>query len=506
MELSYYNLSGGINTALTKTELGLDTKKVYWADSENIEILQNRGIVKQKGNTVFLELPEAETISGLCEMKHDKSLKLVITTLSGKIYVYNQLNNKLEELEKTITGTNPVFANFLDGVLISSKSDSLFYIKNNDSNDVVECNLKDSDGNPVYSNVIGIYKGRVWVADGATIYYSALGTYDDFTTENDAGYIRNFHTNTDVITALFPYKDYLAIYKKNSIYLLSGISNDDFAITLFAEKGALSPSGIVNVENKQYFLSNGIFALEQVGELNQIQLGSEISYNIYSEFENFNKSSMDKAFAIHYETKNQVWYFIPYTDDDYFHIIWINDYVNKSWYKRRIPQDITYACIYDDYILTADKNGKIYREDFGNTFDGQPVKFLWKSPFFGLNSSHKRKLIEEFYFILDAAYDNDFNFSVYKNYDSEFPDDNERICSIHYDHLQWAGDNSPDSLPYCWAKEDESFPIWAISKDTLEKVEISESNYSVQICIEGQDIVNNCAIIGLQFREVYNDD
>ena len=29
MEVAYYNLSGGINQALTKTELGIDTKKIY---------------------------------------------------------------------------------------------------------------------------------------------------------------------------------------------------------------------------------------------------------------------------------------------------------------------------------------------------------------------------------------------------------------------------------------------------------------------------------------------
>ena len=39
MEVAYYNLSGGINQALTKTELGIDTKKIYWADAENVEIL-----------------------------------------------------------------------------------------------------------------------------------------------------------------------------------------------------------------------------------------------------------------------------------------------------------------------------------------------------------------------------------------------------------------------------------------------------------------------------------
>lgn len=506
MEISYYNLAGGINTALTKTELGLDTKKVYWSDAENIEILQNRGLVKQKGNTVFLELPEEDAITGMCEMNKSNHLKLVITTLSGKIYIYDTKNGALKLLEKTINGSAPAFAKFLDGVLITSKSDSLFYIKNNENNDVEDCNLKDYDGNPVYSNIVCIYKGRVWVADNATIYYSAMGKYNDFSTDDDAGYIRNFHTNTDAITALFPYKDYLAIYKKNSVYLLTGITTADFSITLFADKGALSPKGIVNVENKQYFLSNGIYALEQVGELNQIQLGSEISYNINSEFDNFNKSSMENASALHYDTRNQVWFFIPYNDDDYFHIVWINDYVNKAWYKRKIPQDITAMCVFDDYILTADKDGKIYREDFGITFDGKPIEFMWKSPFFALNNPHKRKLIDEFYFILDSSYDNDFDFSVYKDYDGELADDTERIYSVHYDHLLWADDGTPETLPCFWAKDEDNFPIWPVNKDSLEKAEISESNYSIQLCIEGHAQISSCAIIGLQFREIYNDE
>ena len=41
METFYYNLSGGINQSTTKTELGLNTKNIYWADSQNVEIFQN---------------------------------------------------------------------------------------------------------------------------------------------------------------------------------------------------------------------------------------------------------------------------------------------------------------------------------------------------------------------------------------------------------------------------------------------------------------------------------
>ncbi len=502
MEVAYYNLSGGINQALTKTELGIDTKKIYWADSENVEIFQNRGIIKQKGNILFKEI--GEEITGMAEMDAYDIKKLVITTVSGKIYIYDNRNASLNLVEKTLTGVKPVFLNFLNGILIITEADGLFYIKNNETYDVVDCNLKDLSQNTLVGGVLAVYKGRVWVAKDATIYYSALGTYDDFSSENDAGYINEFHTDTGSITALMPYKDYLAIYKNDSVYLLTGVSPDDFAITLFANKGAVAPNSIVNVENKQYFLSNGIFALEQVGELNQIQLGSEISLKIKQEFSLF--GYLQNTFCLHYEAKSQMWYFFPYADDEYFHTVWINDYVNKSWYKRVIPQDIVCACIYDREIYTADKSGNIYREGMGTSFNGSPIKFMWKSPFLAISNPHRRKLIDEFYFLLDTENDNDFNFSVYKDYDSEFIDDVERIYSVHQDHLVWADENTSEKLPCKWPLDNENVPIWSINKDTMEKAEISESNYSVQICVTGEELAQSCAIIGLQFREVYEDD
>lgn len=502
MEVAYYNLSGGINQALTKTELGIDTKKIYWSDSENVEIHQNRGIKKQSGNTLFLNINEK--ITGLAEMSAYDKNKLVITTISGKIYVYDNQSSSPVLVNKTLTGVKPVFQSFLNGILVMTESDGLFYIKNNTSYSVIDCNLKDLSGNVLTGGVIAVYKGRVWAAKDATIYYSALGTYDNFTLENDAGYINEFHTDSGSITALKPYKDYLAIYKNNSVYLLTGTNYKDFAIVLFANKGASSDKAITNVENKQYFLSSGIYALEQVGELNQIQLGSEISSKIRKEFSNF--GNLKNTIALHYENKNQIWYFFPYADEDYYHVIWINDYENKAWYKRKIPQDIVAACIYENYIYTADKNGKIYKEDFGTSFDGEPIKFMWKSPFLAITSPHHRKIIDEFYFLLDTEYDNNFNFSVYKDYDSEFCDDDEHIYSVHPEHLIWADDNTPDSFPCKWPLDDENFPVWTINKDTLEKAEISESNYSVQLCVKGEEQTNDCAIIGLQFREIYNDD
>lgn len=513
MQTYFYNLAGGINQAASKTALGLDTKKLYWADSQNIEILQNSGIVRQRGNTQLLQLTAEEKIIGLHQLKSGSAYNLIIATALGNIYVYDTKNQTLTTLNKTIDGSVRVnFIDFLDGVVVGSKKDSLFYINNDTGYTIEDCNLEDSEENPIDSDVICVYKGRIWVGAGATLYYSALGKYNDFTTANDAGYINNFYTDTNDITALKTYKDYLAIYKENSVYLLSGSSIDDFKVIPFADKGTTSFSSVVTVNNKQYFINQGIFSMEQAGLLSQIQLGDEISLNIKSEFDNFDRTRFDEIIVLHYEAKNQVWYFIPYKNDQYFHTIWIYSYINQAWFKRVLPQNITAACIFDEYILTSDLSGKVYKEDFGNTFNGNAIKFMWKSPFLAAGDSNIRKNIEEFYFILDETYDNNFNFSVYKDYDGEYKDDADVVYSINSSNLIWYGDNISADLNFYWNYDADNGPnepvyaAWATGSDSNYKAEISESNYSVQLCIEGTSAEQNAAVIGFEFKEVYLDE
>lgn len=504
METFYYNMSGGINQASTKTELGINTKNIYWSDAQNVEVLQNKGIVRQKGNILLKKLPEKEKITAIHEMKYGDTHRLIIVTVSGKIYIYDDLTSDLTLLKKTLNSSKPVFTDFLDGTIVSSLSDEMFFIKNNSNFEIVSCNLKNSQNKPIYSNIVAVYKGRVWVAENSSIYFSALGSYSDFTTADDAGYISDFYTDTDKIIALKSYKDYLAIYKNKKVYLLTGSSTEDFAIEPFADKGAVSQSCIVTVNNKQYFFSNGIYSL-QVGDLNQIELGNEITEKIKEEFSKFEKTRMKEVFALNYEDKNQIWYFIPYKTDPYFHTIWINDFVNKAWYKRVLPQDITAACIFKESVVTADIEGNIYKENSGNSFNGKPIEFMWKSPFLSLGNPTIRKTIDEFYFILDESYENNFKFSVFKNYDSESRDDCEKIYSINFENLVWYKENSEISMNSDWSLDDD-FAVWALDTESMYKAEISEANYSIQLCIEGDSEDNNVAIIGIEFKEVYNED
>lgn len=513
MQTYFYNLAGGINQSASKTALGLDTKKMYWSDSKNIEVLQNSGLVRQKGNVKLLELANSEKIIALHPLKDGKSYNLLIATESGNIYVYGTKSSTFTKIDKTIDGTSRInFVDFLDGVVVGSKTNALFYINNDDGYIVENCNLVDANSNSIKAAIVGVFAGRLWAAHGATLYYSALGKYNDFVTSGDAGYINNFYSDTNDITALKTYKDYLAIYKENSVYLLSGSSKDDFKITPFADKGTNSFSGVINVNNKQFFVNQGIFSMEQAGLLSQIQLGSEISLNIKPEFENFDKTRFDEIIVLHYEAKNQVWYFIPYKNEEYLNTIWIYDYVNEAWFKRCLPQNMTAACSFNEYIITADSTGKVYKEDFGTTFDGKAINFLWKSPFLAAGDTNVKKTIEEFYFVIDETYDNNFDFFVCKNYDDTYQDDEDKIYSYNSNNLMWYGDNLLTELNCNWNYDANdgtdaiNNAIWAIGANSIQKAEISESNYSVQLCIKGSTEEQNMAIIGLEFKEVYSDE
>ena len=121
MEINYFDLSGGVNQASTKTELGLNTRTIYWADSTNIEIHENKGIIKQKGNTVLVELPQQEAITAIHQLEAENIYKLIITTAQGNIYIYSDVSNSLVLIDKKLSGNNVIFANFLRGVLIATE-------------------------------------------------------------------------------------------------------------------------------------------------------------------------------------------------------------------------------------------------------------------------------------------------------------------------------------------------------------------------------------------------
>ena len=506
MKQLFTDFSGGINVSSTKLNLGFETKKVYAQSATNVEIMSNYGIRRVKGNSLLFSLKTQDDDNSNYSINSLFSIDnyILISTDDGELYSYNFQNLALTLLKSSLTANKKCnFAKYLNGVFITNGVDKPMYFKSSD-NSVEVLELTGADNQTIIGEAVASFRSRLFVAQGSKLYFSSLGNYKDFSTSGDAGYIADFHIDTAEIVALKPYQEYLAIYKEGQTYLLSGASPSDFSIMPFSNKGACSSNATTTVNNKQYFFSNGLFALSQTGELNQIVMSSEITLNIKPLVNDINFNKKDSIILLPYELKNQLWCFVPLENKSYINNVFVFDYTNNAWVKREIPQNITAACLYNNRILTGDSLGNVYLEDNGNTFNGEPINFLYQTPFFALGTNSERKTIEEFYLIMDEDVDNKFIFSCNKDYDDLFESDMEEVKVLSLFSLVWDDDTShfaveenPPSSDYhdCWSKMFE--PKY--------KLEISESLYSVQICIRGNDITHDFALVGLDFKEILVD-
>lgn len=535
------NFSSGVNLACAPLQLGLDSNKTAWAEGLNVEIFGTKGVCRQNGNELLTQVPDAEGITSIftyTPAERTSRRRVLYTTSSGKFCEYNTETNTHSVLKTGLNTDNQcIYTEYLTGVALSNGYDEPFYYKCDSegiSSQICEMNTVSKDGEtPIKAQAMCTYKSRLWLADGDTLYYSALGMYDDWETVNDAGFISNFHCDASPIKALKTYKDYIAIYKPNSVYLLTGSSPEDFAIVPFADKGAASQNAVVSANNKQYFFSDALFTLEQTGLLAQITLGSEASLaikpalngnsdllktltdqdgNKYGSGGALDKNKLKQVYALSYEIKNQLWFFVPTINNPYINNVWIYDYINESWTLRTMPQPTQCAANYGENIITGTADGRILIEDKSKTFDGTPIVFQWKSPFLTLGNPNSRKLIDDFYFLISDGVDNNFKFCAYKDYDTLDAQDHEEISVNNLQNLLWASDLH-EGEQYLWANE---FPdqtqqdtsagsLWAVTLDTAQKAEISGSCLAVQFCIYGDEPAHNFALLALEYKEITQD-
>lgn len=507
MQDFFYNLQGGINLNRTHVALGFDTKKLYWDDAKNVEILKNSGMCRQKGNTLLLKLEDEEKIIGLFEYPKN-TRDFIFLTQKGKICHYNVTFDTLRTLT---TLKNPVsscsFAHYLDGVIVCTDSNGGVYVDMGAQVEVSSLELTKPNNAEVTGCALCVYAGRVWVASGPTLYFSALGRYNDWTSSDDAGYIEKFHCSTSNVIALKEYIGCMAIYKQDGVWLLSGTNPEEFAISRFADKGILSHNSVLTCDNKQFFLCRaGVFALEQ-GEFAQISLSSNIGANVQEIFEKINYDRALETLVISNDSKTQVWFFLPFDGKDHLNEILIYDYACHAWYKRVIPYEITSGASIFGSVYTASARGEVFLENSGNTFAGKPIKFSLSSPFFHLGAPTTRKIIENMTFIFDESHENRFRFAVSKDYVNSERFDVEFIDILQPDCLVWQTDEEKDEFRSVWGEDDDILGFnWAEPVEESYKTDIFDSNSSVQLHIQGEEAGDDFAIVGIEFKEILIDN
>lgn len=175
----------------------------------------------------------------------------------------------------------------------------------------------------------------------------------------------------DMITAIVDFFDQLVIFKRQSIYILSGNNETDFVLQRAqtdSRVGALSNRTAVVLDNVVAFLSErGIYAFDglRTQYISQALEGLFDTNNPNTSLR-FNWSQEAITVASNYKNKSRNWYFLSIPTDSSFtnNLILVFDYVLKNW------TIFTGIYAHSLAIVTESNEPKLYSGDYNG--------FLWK--------------------------------------------------------------------------------------------------------------------------------
>ncbi len=261
-------------------------------------------------------------------------------------------------------------------------------------------------GKPAFSE---IYANRLIFAGDASnpslVYISELENAENFEPSywsDSPGAIQISPGDGEKITGLktlfLPLlnEEVLVIFKERSTYVLSGSDVDTFAVQKMSDEfGAVSHRSIVLVGNELMFLSpEGITALSTAtaqGNVTTLFLSNAIKAQI----ENLNRSQLGQSFAIHLRNRQEVWWFVADGSAIQNQTVLIYNYgINRIWSKR---QGIVAACgcTFNGKLLTGNYQGIVQQQLKGNSYNGQPVYWLYRTGFLDFDTPRQRKRIKD---------------------------------------------------------------------------------------------------------------
>jgi len=487
--LSYFNLTGGLNTVQTMATINSTPNRTESPDMVNIEYFKLSGIRTMNGN-VGLKKIEGET-SPLNSIPNLRRINFGYEYIQGNdrymivadrntLYEYNPLTDTFSDLISFDTsGDGITICGYANGIVAASPVNNylIYYRKGREavignvstadpitktltytgtklaslgSGDVViidntEYNIDSVDvanstitlvetPSTAYTNtpitlsnftkipcvytsvvqngnsttttttrftpkVIQSHQGRLWV--GATlqnetvaayVIYSDLGNIHNMfeggdASFYDAGYFEEFWEDTSDITAIGTWDKYIVVHKREHTYLINTSNSDanSWNVESYSDYTCDNQLGFVKANNGYYTYcssAGGIYPMIQRTIYSAISQGADASTKIRDTFLNLNTYALDEIYAVYHPYKKYIMFYMPIIGEEGSKNCYILDLQTRSWLHRRIPQNVTCAFEFDNKVYIGTEDGKIYEEFRGTDFDGQPINFSWKSPWF----------------------------------------------------------------------------------------------------------------------------
>lgn len=231
------------------------------------------------------------------------------------------------------------------------------------------------------------------------LYFSAPLAETDFTPANGAGVINVGFP----IVQIKSFREALYIFGKNNINRLSGSSITDFKIEeVTSNMGCAASDSVVEIAGNLIFLSNDGFrpisGTARIGDVELETVSKQIQSTVSSIVDELIVGATDpeSTSMIVYNKKSQFRFMLPSTGSFGF-IGGIRKSDRGSAFEYSLLFDMVVSCATSGYIgleeviLHGESNGKVYKQEVGNSFDGRDILSIYQTPYYYFEDPTIRK-------------------------------------------------------------------------------------------------------------------
>jgi hypothetical protein len=217
--LQSYNLKNFLAVNTTNARTAVPNEAFY--NLENAQPIGFGNLHSVNDISAALHNYAADTIytDGDCNLASIEYLIQAAT--NGKLFAYNIPSVTATQINGAISlaGQGTTFAQWQNSNMLLV--DSTGYYQWNGSGNIAAIT---GTGAPTSGNAIAVYQNRVWIAQGRLLYYSAPGSFSDFTTASGGGFSALIDsTLRSAVTALLAANGYLYVFGVTSIDAISDV-------------------------------------------------------------------------------------------------------------------------------------------------------------------------------------------------------------------------------------------------------------------------------------------
>lgn len=381
-------------------------------------------------------------------------------------------------------------------------TDSNYYLSDISELNAVYKNTDDPNiSKPIRGLALQSYQGRIFVGgNDGILYYSEVGLIHGWDLKYGAGAIPSFYDDNSDFTAFGLWDKYLIICKRERSYILDGTDADttNWTVSPYSDFTCDSQQSWL-VANNSFLVytrtGGGIYPLLQRTIYNANYQGNDLSVKIRDSFEYVNTAKFDYIFPVYAPKKKYIMFYIPMLMGVGSNYCFIFDIQSKTWLLRVVPQDVTVAFRYNNEIYIGTSDGKVLKEFSSLTFDGQPIEWYWKSPWFSYGEGSNYLSTREFRINIAEESTNRFHIKNRRDGKDAY---NTRAVSNNLDSfigLVWDVDNEENSLTDTTWDNDS----WVTTSHIVKRFPLSKQYFqTTQIEFYGNAVDEGMSIYGFE--------